>query len=157
MLGLNAVAPDALFDYAQPDTLLGPASALGALGPFDCVHDTVTSPDAGDSLNGQTYDEALRPVLAEQGMVVAINGSNSRWMRAGLGCQARGYRLVMKQRSAADLTRLNGWVTAGQFKAVLDSVHPFTAEGCAAAYARLKSRRSVGKVVVDVEDGGLML
>ena len=35
-------------------------------------------------------------------------------------------------------------------KPAIDSVHPFTKEGCEQAYQKLKSRRAKGKIVISI-------
>ena len=94
--------------------------------------------------------ELLRPLLAPGGCHVAINGSMRQWAGALLGWQAPSYRLLMQEPNGADLQRTADWAADGTLRPVVDSVHAFSEEGCAAAYARLRSRRSKGKVVVEL-------
>jgi NADPH:quinone reductase-like Zn-dependent oxidoreductase len=149
---VQSLAPGAIVaDYRIPGAIVGPSSALRAAGPYDCVYDTVTSPDSGDNLDGVPYDIALRPLLRPGGLVVAINGSAARWAAALLGWQAAGYHLLMQRDSGAELAELKGFVEAGQLVPVLDEpLHAFDAAGCSAAFERLRSRRARGKVVIQV-------
>ena len=144
---------DDVLDYKHPDTIQSSSSILAESKPFDMVYDTVTSPDPGDSLDGKPYDEVLRPYLKKDGYICAINGSAGRWVGALTGWQGKGYKLLLKSRSGKQLTELAAMAEAGALKAVIDSTHPFTEDGVRAAFDRVKSRRSVGKVVVDIQDG----
>ena len=84
-------------------------------------------------------------------MHVAINGGVGQWLRAGLGCQPSRYALIMCKPNAKDLLQVADWCAGGKLRAVVDGTFPFTAEGCAAAYDRVKSRRAKGKVVIVME------
>jgi len=53
--------------------------------------------------------------------------------------------------AAAQLATAGALVAGGKLRPLVDSAHAFDAAGCEAAYARLKSRRARGKVVVEVE------
>lgn len=163
---------DVLLDYKNPSVILDESSSpLKSLAPLTVFYDTVSSPEAGDGLNGVSYDVALRPFLAPSAQTVAINGSAMRWFRMFLGWQERSFKMTLCKRNSADLETVARWCEErdesrssaqgnGLGPVVLsvpvDSVHAFTSEGCKAAYDRLHSRRAVGKVVVDVLNGGEM-
>ena len=49
---------------------------------------------------------------------------------------------------ASELTTIAEMVDDGKLQPVLDTTFEMTSEGIEAAYARLKSRRTVGKIVV---------
>ena len=151
-----------VLDYKYPETFLEPKDgALTRASPcgWDVIYDTVTSPDNGDNLKGQRYDVLLEPFRADKGKVVAINGSAWRWTCLFLHKMTMGvfasdkYALHLMQRSSDDLTQIAHWVRDGEVRPILDSVHTFSAEGCAAAYTRLKSRRAKGKVVINISNG----
>lgn len=146
---VRGLGADAVVDYQAPDAL----EPLRALPPFDAVFDTVTSPDKGDDLRGTPYPVAVRPFLKPSGKVVTINGSPRQWVGALVGWHDRGVELVMERPDAATLGRAAAWVGEGRLRAVIDSTFPFTAEGCAAAFEKLKSRRAKGKIVVRVVEG----
>ena len=152
-----ALGCDVVADYKNPAVLLGPDSPLRALAPFNCIYDTVTSPEAGDGLAGTTYDAALREagLVGPETKISAINGSGLRWLRMFLGWQETNFKLFFTQRRADHLQQIAQWVEQGKLVPVLDSAAPFafTPEGCVAAFERLKSRRAVGKIVVDVNRG----
>jgi NADPH:quinone reductase-like Zn-dependent oxidoreductase len=142
---------DALLDYTNPASFL---EGLKAWAPFDIVYDTVSSWEATDTLGGGTpYAQAVTPYLASGvgAKVVAINGSTRQWVGALLGWSGSStYELFMQEPSQGDLMATVDLVEKGLLKPIIDSQHPFTGAGCEAAYARLKSRRAKGKVVVDV-------
>jgi NADPH:quinone reductase-like Zn-dependent oxidoreductase len=139
---------DAVADYAQSPEAL--RAAVAEHGPYDVCYDTVSSPE------DQNYGPLAREVLKPGGMLVAINGSGGEWTRAllskatGLNLQRANYDLLLKKNDGAGVARMAAWVEAKKLKPLIDSTHPFTAEGVDAAFARLKSRRAKGKVVVAV-------
>ena len=139
---------DAVADYAQGADAL--RAAVAEHGPYDVVYDTVTSPE------DQDYGPLAREVLKPGGMHVAINGSGGEWTRAllskatGLRLQRSNYDLLLKKNDGAGVARLAAWAEAKQLRPLVDSVHPFTEEGVGAAFAKLKSRRAKGKIVVAV-------
>jgi NADPH:quinone reductase-like Zn-dependent oxidoreductase len=142
-------------DYGDPGSLLAEGGTLASSAPFDCLYDTVSSRDVGDGLGGQPYDTALAPLLrsaTEGGRVVAINGTVSRWAARLVGWEAPGFHLLMQRDSAVDLAELAAWAAQGRLRVYLDggAPRPFTAAGCAEAFERLKSRRSRGRIVVQV-------
>lgn len=142
---------DAIVDYSVPDAMLAALKDMvRSGGAFDAVYDTVTSPDSGDSLQGRSYEAALKPLLRLGGMHCAINGSVRQWIGALVGWQRQGFRLFMQQPNGPQLARIAALCEAGALKAVVDSVHDLTADGAAAAYARLRSRRARGKVCIAV-------
>jgi NADPH:quinone reductase-like Zn-dependent oxidoreductase len=151
---VRSLAPSALIlDYKRPESIVGADSALKADAPWDGVYDTVSSELASDSLAGQPYDAALRPFLKSGGVVAAINGNAGRWVQAltGLGIFSPGYRLIFMKDSPAQLAELAALVDGGHVRPMIDpEAFAFTAEGCEAAYAKLKSRRARGKIVITV-------
>ena len=82
------------------------------------------------------------------GCVVAINGQVSQWVGSFIGWQKAGYKLIMQEPSGGDLAATAALVEGGKLKPLVDSVFPFSKEGCEGAYAKLLSRRARGKVVV---------
>ena len=138
---------DAVLDYGNEAKLL---EDLSLWGKFDCVYDTVSSWEKYDTLGGRPYAQALSPFLSPNGMIVAINGSTWQWLGAIVGWQAPRYCLFMQEPSLGDLEKTVELVGSGCLKPCIDSVHPFTADGCRTAYERLKSRRAKGKICVEV-------
>jgi NADPH:quinone reductase-like Zn-dependent oxidoreductase len=143
-------------DYKNPASITGPESILHQHKPFDLLYDTVTSTDAGDNLNGVTYDEALSPFMkpaSDGGRIVAINGPVGRWLSMMVGWQQSGFDLFLCNASSDDLKELADLIDSGEdgklIKPVIDSVYPFTAEGVAEGYKRVKSRRARGKCCIE--------
>jgi NADPH:quinone reductase-like Zn-dependent oxidoreductase len=68
------------------------------------------------------------------------------------GWETPGFRLFMQSpaEAAAELAVASTLVAEGKLRPLVDSVHALDAAGCAAAYARLRSRRARGKVVVEL-------
>ena len=145
---------DVVADYKSPAALLDTSSSpLLALQPLDVVYDCVSSSEPGDGLSGESYDKSLAAFFTKDTRVVAINGSAMRWIRSFLGWEEKQFNLILCRRQGAQLDFLRGLVDKKTVVPVLDSTHPFSAEGCAAAYERLSSRRARGKVVVDISGG----
>ena len=120
---------------------------------FDLIYDTVSSAEKGDDLRGVRYIDALRPCLKPGGKYVSINGTASEWIRALLCscCLPRGVVLFFQSSSAEDLRYISSLVADQKLHATVDTVHSsFTEENCESAYARLKSRRAKGKLVIQV-------
>ena len=135
----NLKACNVLADYKTPDVLLGPTSPLKELGPVDVLFDTVSSSDPKDALNGKPYDKALYSFLAPTGRTVAINGGALRWIRALLfGHEEKNFNMVMCKKSSDDLKVIADIIDKQQLTPIIDSVHPFTAEGVEAGYAKVR-------------------
>jgi NADPH:quinone reductase-like Zn-dependent oxidoreductase len=145
---------DLILDYKSPELLVDKdTSPLKSIAPISCFYDTVSSPEKGDGLNGLPYDVALKSLLGKDCKTVAINGSALRWIRMFLGWQERNFKLFFTQKSSAQLAQIAGWCESKELNLPLDSVHPFDAAGIKAAYDKLKSRRAVGKIAIDVLKG----
>jgi NADPH:quinone reductase-like Zn-dependent oxidoreductase len=148
--GLGACSEVLPYDTLTPPEL---EAALARLGPFDTAYDTVSSWEKFDTApGGAPWGALLRRFLAPGGTLAAINGSFAQWAWAAVGWQAKKFKLVMQQPSGPDLAHTAALVEGKQLAVVVDggATHPFTAEGCAAAYARQRSRRAKGKVVVEM-------
>lgn len=123
-------------------------AGLQAQAPFDCVYDTVTSPD------DPPYEHILRPVLKKDGMLVCINGAMSDFVRSMLsGCinlQRKNFFLVMNvpnSQTGPELAKIGAWVAEKKVRVLMDRTVPFTAEGIAEGYDAMVGRRVKGKVV----------
>ena len=158
---VRELGTDATFDYHNEEIM----AALKAVEPFDVIYDTVSSGgEKGDDFHGIPYATAFRPFLKEKrGCIVAINGTVLQWLGAifcdtilqrrccsssGRNGHGGGYALIMQNHSSKDLNLIRTWAEDKQLRAIIDGVFPFTAEGCANAFARVKSRRAKGKVVL---------
>jgi NADPH:quinone reductase-like Zn-dependent oxidoreductase len=58
-------------------------------------------------------------------------------------------RLVVVKPNRPDLTQLGAWLADGQLRAVIDS--RFALDDYAAAFLKLESKHTHGKIVIDVE------
>lgn len=121
---------------------------------FDVVYDC-----ASGSGGGEAYKEASLRILCEDeekteqkhGQYVAINGGVGMWARHVTGVkQGANQHLFLTKWNTEDLETLGELVTTGKAKPVIDSCWPFTKEGVEKAFAKLKSRRAVGKIVFDM-------
>jgi len=117
---------------------------------FDAVYDTVTSPEDKD------YYSECSFLVKQGGTYVGINAHASDWLRyfgsrvSGIPLQKRGFKLIITNHLTApqDLSTLSEMIEDGSLRAVLDTTFEFTGEGVCGAFERLKSRRTVGKIVV---------
>ena len=136
----------------------------GREGAFDVIYDTVT----GSEGDAGGYVKKAWPLLKPPaggpggGRYVAINGGGMEWTRFGLGnmlgginLQRKGYTLFFCEPDESSVQAMAGWVEAGAVHPKLhaNTCFPFTAEGCAEAFNQLKSRRTRGKCVIDVDRG----
>lgn len=131
-----------------------PAATTGNEELFDVVYDCATN-----SGGGEDYHALAQPLLCAaddaagraHGQYVAINGAAGMWFRhfSGIG-QKKNQHLFLTDANTADLAHLAGLAEAKTITPVIDTTYPFTAAGVDEAFAKLKSRRTVGKVVVDV-------
>ena len=125
------------------------ASAYAALSSthkqgFDVVYDCATGSGAGED-----YSRDGGGLLRPGGRLVAINGGALGWARLLLRCQSADRKMMLTRQSGPELTQLLE-LLGGQPPVVVDSTHALSAEGVAAGFDRLKSRRAVGKVLFEV-------
>jgi NADPH:quinone reductase-like Zn-dependent oxidoreductase len=145
---VKALGADVVADYAQGDAAV--EAALSPSGPYDMTYDCVTSPD------DTNYEPLSRKLLKPGGMHVAINGVDGDWMRligstrCGVNMHRSAFKLFVSRTDGAQLAQLMGWVVAGSLKPHLDARVPFEEAAVLAAYDKIKSRRTKGKLVVDI-------
>lgn len=148
---------DVMGDYRQPDLLLDPTSSpLKALQPISCVIDCVSSFKEGDIIKGMQYRDALQPFMCTSPATqyIAFNGTVGRWIRMMMGCQSKSnYFMFIVKGDTEQMSQIAKWCDDKSIVPVIDSVHPFTPEGCLAAYDKVYSRRAMGKVCIDVQGG----
>jgi len=116
---------------------------------FDCIYDTVTSPD---DIN---YSGLKRTHLAQGGKYAQINGSPGDWMKYGLStapitkmfCSST---MLLTNHSAEDLGRIAAFADEGAVRPQVQEVLPFSAAGVQQAFALLKGRRATGKLVFTI-------
>lgn len=137
--------------YDAPDFAL-PNNACPA-GSLDVILDCATSSDGTVD-----YEPTARPCLRPDGTYVATESSRgSDLLRAvvsqnsPLQVERRGYRLLIADATAADLQRLSGWLAAGSVVPRIAATVPFAETELRAAYDRIRTRRTVGKLVATVE------
>lgn len=119
------------------------AALRGGGGQFDVVYDCASGSGAGED-----YEKDGGRMLRPGGVQVAINGGLGSWLRLALKWQSKSRRLMLTRQNGAQLAEIVALL--GGASPVIDSVHALSAEGVAAAFGRLKSRRARGKVVVEV-------
>lgn len=118
-------------DYTQPDPYRGQA-------PFDVVYDCV----AGDP-------SPFLPLLTPKGRYASCMPGVATFARALLNpFVGRTVLPVMLKSNAADLRVLDALVEAGKLRVVIDARFPLAA--LPEAWARSKSGRVAGKLVIDV-------
>lgn len=121
---------------------------------FKLVVDNVGYTPAGQ----QDLYTAADDFLTEDGHFIQVGGgANMVQIKAAvtrslmpsfLGGGKRNYKLIVTKQSSADLAQLGGWMEEGKVKAVIDEVFPF--EDAPGAYAKLKTGRAKGKILVKV-------
>lgn len=115
---------------------------------FDMVYDTATASGAGEN-----YFKASEKVLKKGGMHVTINGGAGTWLRKLLHLEGSKFKLMLTDQNGSDLAQVAELLRKSGKVPLVDSVSPFTAEGVEEAFAKLKSRRAKGKIVVEMSDG----
>lgn len=152
---VKSLGADSVLDYKTQDLSKHE-------GCYDLILDTVTSTDPRDT----DYEALLRArcLRPGSGRYVAINSRHpTDFVRSMLGravganLQRAGYDLVVAEHRQEDLQQVNAWIGEGKLRPVLHGggTFPFSYEGVHEALTLLKSRRAKGKVVLDVDGGGL--
>lgn len=116
------------------------------VGKFDCVLDAATN-----SGKGEDYWNAPTLALLKQdkGIYTALNGSPSKWMRRLTNLEKKRQHIIMMETNTPDLETVVRLLDKINARPSIDVV-PFTEEGLADAFQRLKGRRTKGKLVFDV-------
>ena len=148
----ESLGADEVIDYKTSNIL----ETLAAKGPiFQLAVDNVGSP-------ANLYKQSAS-YLTPTGKFVQVGATpnlgslaqiTSNFLVPGfLGGGKRSYQLMMTKASADDLKQLGAWMKEGKVKAVLDEI--FDWEDAPAAFEKLKTGRSKGKIVVHVrQDSG---
>ena len=113
---------------------------------FDLVYDAASGSGAGEDYRGFGMD-----VLAEpRGRRVAINGGFGEWF-ATLTGWGRGERdrLMLTRQDGGELTKIVE-LLGGEPSPVIDRVFELDLSGVNLGFARQKSRRARGKIVIKV-------
>ena len=130
-----------------------PAATTDNADRFDVVYDCATNSGGGEDYHAIALPLLCAPDAATgraHGQYVAINGAAGMWVRHFAGMEKRHQRLFLADANTADLTHLAGLAAAKTIAPVIDTTYPFTAAGVDEAFAKLKSRRTVGKLVIEV-------
>ena len=148
---------------------------------FDVVYDCATNSGGGEDYYARSLpllcegDDGGRA----HGQYVAINGAVGLWLRMMTIGQRANQHLFLTNANTEDLARLADFAAVrggggggdgdepgssaetnnnGRDEAdcrpcqpVIDTTYPFTSQGVGEAFAKLKSRRAVGKLVIDME------
>ena len=113
-------------------------------GKFDCVYDTATG-----SGKGEEYEQVK--LLKETGEYVQINGSPSTWARHAMGkMKPQRTMVVTASKGKADLEEIATLLEASGVKPHLN-VKSFDAKGVEEGFDLLKSRRTKGKIVFNMD------
>jgi len=116
-----------------------------AEGYFDIVYDCASGSGAGEN-----YYEESESRLKQGGINVILNGPADEWVKffSGQPSGPDGCRkLILTDGNTGDLRSIAELIENGEFEPILDTVYPFNAESLEAGFAKLKSRRTVGKIV----------
>lgn len=114
---------------------------------YDVVYDAATG-----SGGGEDYAAFRSKVVATNGRRIAINGGLKAWLKCLLGWQRADDKLILTRQNGEQLSEILGLLRNNEPPAapVVDSTHTLSVEGVDAAFARLKSRRSKGKIILTV-------
>ena len=144
-----------IVDYRQD----GYIERIAEHGPYDVVLDAVSSADARDK--AASYIERVKPYVKTDGdrhNYVVFGGATRHWALAGLkrftglNCFGRGFELfwIKMPGSSKRLSRLAAWADEGKLRPTVAQTFAFDEAGVRGAFEALRSRRTAGKVVLDV-------
>ena len=107
---------------------------------------------ATGSGRGEEYAAFCSKVVARKGRRIAINGGLKAWLKCLSGWQRADKKLILTRQNGEQLTEIVELLRRGEPPAapVVDSSYTLSVEGVDAAFARLKSRRSKGKIILTV-------
>ncbi len=146
---VKSLGADEILDYSSAGSEFKLSRALPEKS-VDIIVDCVTSPEDPD------YVSQGMPLIKEKsGRYVASNSKHGfEWMKLLLGTSLgvnmfRGqYSLMMVRQCAEDLEAVGNLISEGKLKMVIQETVSFTEESVRNAYAKLKARRTKGKIVV---------
>ena len=156
---VKGLGADDVLAYDQSEDLIEDLHTLTSrYGPFDLIFDTVSSHDSRDA--GFAYENRIcnaKPKLVS-GVYFFIGGVTIDWVLAhikrylGLDCFSKGRQLfwVRFSNSAKQLEALSQYCTANQLKVAIAKCIPFTEEGVQEAFHLQMNRRTVGKIVIEI-------
>ncbi|KAJ3023947.1 NADPh quinone reductase [Thoreauomyces humboldtii] len=151
-----SLGADSVLDYKKGNVYEG-------LSEFDFAYDTVGEVQRQLAIvkkGGFVYTIAAAPSGAEMAalapqigfMMKTILNVVSARVRWGASSKGLNYGFFVMHPSGKDLAHIAQLVDdpTSNFKVLIDSTHPFTLEGVRAAFARSKTGRSTGKVIIKV-------
>ena len=130
---------------------------VGINGKFDVIMDCVSSGHEIDSCH--LYESKLKQFVIDSGSYLIIGGFTSDWIAAGIK-RLTGLNLFSKGReliwikfenTSNDLANIARLFDQGAIKSRIFRHVEFSSDGIKEAFELLKGRRTVGKIVVDVE------
>jgi NADPH:quinone reductase-like Zn-dependent oxidoreductase len=131
----RSLGADETLDYTQLAATLSEAS-------FDVVFDVF----------GNLRFASARAGLRRPGVFVSTVLTPRRLVRELVTrFSLQQERLVIVKPNRPDLTQLGAWLADGQLRAVIDS--RFALDDYAAAFLKLESKHTHGKIVIDVDEG----
>jgi NADPH:quinone reductase-like Zn-dependent oxidoreductase len=151
-------ADEVLFYDRSVDILEDLRTTTSRHGPFDLVFDSVSSHDQQDaSFAYETRICNAKPQLIA-GMYICIGGIVTDWALAhlkrflGIGWFRKGRQLfwVRFPDSAKRLESLRRLCEANQLKVTIAHRMPFTEEGIQEVFRLQMSRRTVGKIIIEI-------
>jgi NADPH:quinone reductase-like Zn-dependent oxidoreductase len=142
---VKSLGPDEVLDYTKPDYLTGLEGQN-----FDLIYDTVTSPEDEDQ------EKIYRKFLGPNGKYVAINARPSDFARgiisiSGINIERKDYHVTLLRWNTEDLNLLGKMAEEGKLRSKFTS-YKFTSEDIRNAFGQLQSRRTVGKLVIQINN-----
>jgi NADPH:quinone reductase-like Zn-dependent oxidoreductase len=154
----NLGADEVIFYDRSEDFLEDLRGAISRHGLFDLVFDSVSSHDPRDA--SFAYESRIRNANPKMvtGMYIFIGGLVADWALAhmkrffGIDCFSKGRQLfwVRFPDSAKRLESLCQFCEANQLKVTIANRMPFTEQGLQEAFRLQMSRRTVGKIVIEM-------
>jgi len=115
-------------------------------GQFDCVYDAAT----GTGGNEDYWKQSIPLLKPKVGQFVALNGPPGKWTRALLGWQKKNESIILCRSNTADLESIVYLLNRTGARPIVNS-YTLSEDGLANAFQALKSRRTKGKLVFDME------
>ncbi|RHY47806.1 hypothetical protein DYB30_003264 [Aphanomyces astaci] len=138
---VKSIGADRIIDYNTQSIVEGNE------GHFDFVYDAATA-----SGGGEDYLEKAKLVLEDPTKHhVTLNGPATLWIRKLSGFPRKDIALILTDQNGADLAEVISLLVKSNQRPVIDAVFPFTAQGVDDAFVKLQSRRTKGKIVIDVK------
>lgn len=156
---VKSVGADEILFYDRSVNILKDLHAIRCIhGAFDLVFDSVSSHNSRDAKFAyETQIRNAKPTLVT-GMYIFIGGIVADWILAhikrffGIDWFATGRQLfwVRFLNSAGRLELLRQFCETNQLKVTIANRVPFTEEGIQEAFRLQMSRRTVGKIIIEI-------